>query len=813
MSMFSPLADENAYEIAREKLIEGDIVAARAALARVFAADTNRSADVWYLAGQLAEEPDKRLAHLQRALELDPSHEPAQQLLDELMVAAATPADDNDSLELPVAVRPAAVSDDLADLNQPALYYNIELGWLDFNWRVLYQALDDRTPLLERVRFIAITASNLDEFTQKRVGGLKRQDAAGVRKLTPDGRGPREQINLVREAARVMHRCMSDLWVDTLRPELDRIGQKKMVTFDELSVNQQAQMSAYFTSHIYPILTPLADDTARPFPFISSLSLSLAVVLQDPDRHSRHYARVKVPANLPRFLVIDGNDEDSHGQDLLLPVESLIANRIQALFPGMELECAYPFRVTRNADVRRDEEEAEDLLEMISEELRERRFASVVRLEVDHQMPEHVREWLRVRLNIEAADVYESRSLLDLTALFIVADQDIPDASYYPWSPRVPFRLRQYDPADGAPDIFTLIRQEDIMVHHPYDSFDASVLRLVQEAARDPNVLAIKQTLYRTSSGSPIVQALIQAAQAGKQVAALVELRARFDEENNINWARVLERAGVHVTYGLMGLKTHTKVTLVVREEGDLLRTYCHVGTGNYNSKTARLYTDLGVLSCRPEYGRDVVKLFHFLTGYAPEQNYDQMLVAPTYMRPRFVEMIRREIAHQEAHGNGRIVAKMNGLDHVGIIKELYKASQAGVQIDLIIRGHSRLRPGIPGVSDNIRLISILGRFLEHDRIFSFDNNGEREIYIGSADWRGRNLNSRVELIAPVLDPKLRQQLWDMMQLALNDNRLAWDLQLDGRYIQRRPQPGEGVRNFHEILMRQALDRAEGLRD
>jgi polyphosphate kinase len=448
----------------------------------------------------------------------------------------------------------------------------------------------------------------------------------------------------------------------------------------------------------------------------------------------------------------------------------------------MEVVSVHPFRVTRNADVRRDEEEAEDLLEMISAELRERRFAAVVRLEVDSAMPEYDRQLLVRELNLRPEDVYAVDGLIDLTCLFQLAGANWPALKYAAWEPVIPLRLQLEGESKDIPDIFAIIRQGDLLVHHPYDAFAASTQRLIEEAALDPQVLAIKQTLYRTSDDSPIVKALIRAAEKGKQVAVLVEVSARFDEANNIEWAQILENAGVHVTYGLVGLKTHTKATLIVRSERDRIRTYCHIGTGNYNPKTARLYTDLGLLTCRPELGRDVVNLFHFLTGYAPGQRYEQTLVAPEYMRSRFEALIDAEIEHQRQTGDGRIIAKMNGLDDTRMVRRLYEASQAGVAIDLIIRGHCTLRPGLPGYSENIRVISILGRFLEHDRIFYFHNHGKPVTIIGSADWRTRNLTRRVELAVPVTEPALQQQLIDILHAALADNRSAWELDAEGYY-------------------------------
>lgn len=708
---------------------------------------------------------------------------------------------------LPRAVNPRPAPEG-ASLKDPALYFNQELSWIDFNWRVLWLAMDERTPLLERVRFTAITASNLDEFIQKRVGGLKRLQAAGVRKMTPDGRTPVEQLELVRHAVLVMHQTMTRTWEQELKRALREQAGVVICDYDDLDPLQQERLHDYFQTHLYPMLTPLAVDPGHPFPFISNLSLSLAILLNNPLRSTTHFARIKVPNNEGRWLRL--NEElDQDGLLYFLPVEQLIAHHASELFRGMDVLSVHAFRITRNADVNRAEEEAEDLLAMISEELRERRFASVVRLEVDSQMPAYVRSLLMRELDLEPEDVVAVDGLLDLTGCFHLANLDRPDLKFKPWEPAVPYQLLHAGETKDTQDIFAIIRRGDLLVHHPYESFTTSTQRLIEEAAIDPQVAAIKLTLYRTSDESPIVKALVHAAERGKQVAVLVEVKARFDEANNIEWAQMLENAGVHVTYGLVGLKTHTKATLIVRQEDSGFRLYCHVGTGNYHPKTARLYTDLGLLTCNPELGYDIVNLFHSLTGYAPEQRYREAIVAPRDMRNAFKNLIRQEIDYQSRYGNGRIIAKMNALDDVSIIRDLYRASQAGVQIDLIIRGHCRLRPGLPGISDNIRVISILGRFLEHDRIFYFHSNGEQQLFIGSADWRGRNLDERVELVVPIEEPALKDRLLNILDEALNDNRLAWNLDSDGYYTQRCPKEEEKERNFHKILMKQAVKRVK----
>lgn len=706
--------------------------------------------------------------------------------------------DDDVLMRPPRAVRPRPVPREPTDLDIPELYFNRELSWLDFNWRVLQQAVDRRTPLLERVRFLAITQSNLDEFVRKRVGGLKRQLEAGVRPLSPDGRTPAEQLDLIRASIREMQGAMTRTWTEHLLPALEGHG-VVIRRHDQLDGAAKERLRTHFLDHIYPVLTPLAVDPGHPFPFISNQSLSLAIVLQHPERDGVQFARVKVPLNWGRWIELD---RPGH----LLPVEELVARHVDELFKGTSILSVHPFRVTRNADLRREEEEAEDLLELISEELRERRFAPVVRLEVDSEMPKPVIELLKEELNLGDEDVYRVDGFIDFTDLDHIADLDRPALRFAPWEPVVPPDLA-LGPEEAGRNIFSVLAERDVLVYHPYESFRGSVQRFVEDAADDPQVLAIKLTLYRTSQNSPIVQALIRAADAGKQVAVLVEVTARFDEANNIGWGQMLERAGVHVTYGLVGLKTHTKVTLVVREEGEGIRLYSHVGTGNYHATTARLYSDLGLLTADRDIGLDLVRLFHYLTGHAPEQRYRALVVAPRDMRSTFEELIAREITLHLQQGGGRIILKMNAIDDIGMIQALYRASQAGVQVDLIVRGHTRLRPGVPGVSDNIRVVSIIGRFLEHDRVFHFHNGGDPDVLMGSADWRRRNLEERVEAVVRITDPALKERLRSILELALDDNRLAWDLQPDGHYTLRMPPEGGPVRDFHRSLMREAMAR------
>lgn len=704
---------------------------------------------------------------------------------------------------LPTAVKPQDVPEG-AGLDHPSLYLNRELGWLDFNWRVLYQAMDNRTPLLERVRFIAITASNLDEFIQKRVGGLKRQEAAGVDHLSPDGRTPDTQINLVREQTAKMQHRISEVWNNDLLSALENEASIKISFYKDLNKSKKKELNKYFLDHIYPTLTPLAVDPGHPFPFISNLSLSLAVKLRKPGRDAFNFARVKIPANQPRWLPI----EDSNYAFHYIPIEEVIRQNIDKLFPGMKIESSCMFRITRNADLRRNEEEAEDLKSMISEELRERRFAEVVRLEVEQNIDQGVLELLKNELHLNDDDIIVVNGILDLTACYKLAGKNLPELQYEKWRPVIPKPLYHEGETEEEQSIFDIIRKGDLLVHHPYESFSASVRRLIEEAADDPDVLAIKQTLYRTSEDSPIVKALIRAAEKGKQVAVLVEVKARFDEASNIEWGKMLENAGVHVAYGLVGLKTHAKVALIVRREKNKHVTYCHIGTGNYHSETAEIYTDLGLLTNDPDLGYDITNLFHYLTGYAPSQQYKELLVAPQSLRSSFNELIDRETALANESKHGRIIAKMNALDDIDIIKRLYKASQAGVEIDLIVRGHSRLRPQLENFSENIRVISIIGRFLEHDRIYYFGNDGDPKIFIGSGDWRYRNLNERVEAIVPITLPSLQKRITSILKKAMKDNRLAWDMHSDGSYTQRRPMEGQKEKNFQNLMMKNARKRA-----
>lgn len=705
------------------------------------------------------------------------------------------------------------------NLKDPQYYFSRELSWLEFNYRVLYEALDERTPLLERLKFMAIFSSNLDEFFMVRFAGLKQQVEAKVTKLTPDGRTPGEQLEVISERLRPLVALQHQHFEQELRPQLAKQG-IHILDYIDLNQEQRTYLQNYFEEQIFPVLTPLAVDPGHPFPYISNLSLNLAVVIQDPETGEEFFARVKVPKVLPRFLPLPEDLRGSSAMWVGVPLEQVIAHNLASLFPGMNVQECHPFRVTRNADLAVEEDEAEDLLLAIEQELRKRRLSpSVVRLEIQATTSESVLRTLVQEMDLNQNEVYEVDGLLGLGDLMSLMALPRPDLKDPVWNPVVPSRLKrivepdnshfQREPEEGE-DFFSVIRGGDLLLHHPYHSFSATVQRFITQAAYDPNVLAIKMTLYRTSGDSPIVNALIAAAENGKQVAVLVEIKARFDEENNIIWARKLEQAGVHVVYGLVGLKTHTKVVLVVRREEDRIRRYVHIGTGNYNPKTARLYTDLGLLSCREDLGADLTDLFNYLTGYSRQRSYRKLMVAPVNLRDRMTSLILREAEHAQKGYSSRIVAKMNALVDPKIIATLYEASRAGVEIDLIVRGMCCLRPGIPDVSENIRVISIVGSFLEHSRIYYFHNAGQEEVYIGSADWMTRNLDRRVEAITPVEDPNLAKDLQEILGIMLADNRKAWDLQTNGSYLQRRVSDESQSQNSQTILMEMALNSAGG---
>ncbi len=694
------------------------------------------------------------------------------------------------------------------DLHDPKNYFSRELSWLEFNSRVLSEAMDERTPLLERLKFMGIFSVNLDEFFMVRVATIKQQIAANVQKTTPDGRTPEQQLQAIGQHLRPLLERKYQHFEQELRPLIANQG-IHILNYFELNQEQRQYLQNYFEDQIFPVLTPLAVDPSHPFPYISNLSLSLAVVLKHPETAEELFARVKVPQVLPRFIQMPTNlcsklsDASCHWTGI--PIEQLIAHNLDSLFPGMSIQECHIFRVTRNADIAIAEDDADDLLLAIEQELRKRRLGgSVVRVEVQADTPEHIIQMLMEELDLTTGDVYRVDGLLGLSDLFAIYSLNLPALKDLPWTPSLPPRLKKLaeaDEDDDQKDFFSVIAERDLLVHHPYQSFTGTVEKFVTAAALDPDVMAIKMTLYRTSGDSKLISALMTAAENGKQVAVLVELKARFDEQNNIAWARQLEQAGVHVVYGLVGLKTHTKVILVVRQEGSKIRRYVHIGTGNYNAKTSRLYTDLGLFSSRPELGADLTDLFNYLTGYSRQQSYRKLLISPVNAREQFAQLIQQEIEQVQTGDTGRIVAKMNSLVDPAIIAHLYQASQAGVSIDLIVRGMCCLRPGIPGLSENIRVMSIIGRFLEHSRIYYFYNGGDEQVFIGSADWMTRNLDRRVEAIVPIEDADIAKDIHEILGIMLADNRQAWDLQSDGSYVQRQASPGGESISSHQILM------------
>ncbi|MEO8744682.1 MAG: polyphosphate kinase 1 [Candidatus Dormiibacterota bacterium] len=673
-----------------------------------------------------------------------------------------------------------------------ARYLNRELSRLDFDERVLAMAEDPKQPVLERVKFLAIFSQNLDDFFQVRVAGLKEQVLAAVAVASPDGMSPLEQLRAIRTRVEALVERQVGLFNRELVPALAEAG-IALVRADEVSKREVSQLHSMFRQQIFPVLTPLAVDPGHPFPYISHLSLNLAVMVRDPQRRQQRFARVKVPPVLPRFVALAEGTR-------YVPLEDVIALHLQALFPGMEIVAHHPFRVTRDGDLDDVDSDAEDLLAAIQTELRRRRrHARVVRLEVDPGMSPEVLELLTRELELQPQDVYQSAGLLDLGSLHALSSLDRPDLKDEPWTPTTQPRLRGL--GAEVPDLFAVLRAGDVLAHHPYDSFATSVEAFIDHAASDPDVLAIKQTLYRTSGpGSPIVRALIRAAERGKQVVALVELKARGDEQANIGWARALEEANVHVVYGLLGLKTHAKVTLVVRREGKHIQHYLHVGTGNYNPSTAHSYEDVSLLSADADIGSDVTELFNLLTGYSRQHRYRKLMVAPTSLRAGITQLIARE-----GKTGGRIVIKVNNLIDPEIIDALYAASQAGAQVDLIIRSMCSLRPGVPGMSERIRVRSIVGRFLEHSRIFRFGEGDEAEYYLGSSDLMQRNLDRRVEAVVPVTDSKLRERLSQIFEVNLADDVLAWELCPDGTW--QRVLTVRGL-NSHKRFQELALERA-----
>ena len=672
-------------------------------------------------------------------------------------------------------------------------FFDRELSWLKFNQRVLECAENEDMPLLERANFAAIFASNLDEFFMVRVAGLKRRIDSGIAVPSAAGLSPRQQLRAISETAHRLQDEHAHYTIDTILPELEK-ERIVLLTWDKLTSSEQERLSRYYRQQVFPVLTPLAVDPAHPFPYISGGSINLAVIVENPASGKSHFARVKIPGNLPRLVPVDDmTDEESKDERYgFIAMEKLIAAHLESLFPGMIIKEARSFRVTRNEDIDVEEDDAENLLNAMEKELLRRRFGPPIRLEITDTTSPFLSQLLADQLGVSQDEVYRLPSPLDLTVLFELGSVDRPDLKNRPFVPTTNRQIAEVE-SSRAQDIFAAIRERDILLHHPYDSFSTSVQAFLAQAAADPKVLAIKQTLYRTSSNSPIIDALIDAAQAGKQGLALVEIKARFDEDANIAWARKLERAGVHVVYGIVGLKTHCKLIEVVRQEADGLRRYCHVGTGNYNPKTARLYTDLGLLTCDPVVGQDLTRLFNQLSGYAPKSSFHRLLVAPRTVRTGLIQRIRREEDAARAGKEAWIKIKVNSIVDEKTIDALYRASQAGVKIDIVERGICALKPGVPGLSENIRVRSILGRFLEHSRIYAFCNAdgpqiGEGpasgpEVYIGSADLMHRNLDRRVEALVRVTAPEQIDELIKYVDLQMADSTMSWHMQPDGTYV------------------------------
>jgi polyphosphate kinase len=686
-----------------------------------------------------------------------------------------------------------------ADTELPAdRFLDRELSWLAFNERVLELAEDESLPLLERVRFAAIFSSNLDEFFMVRVAGLKRRIVAGVAVPTASGRSPRDTIREILRCSEALMQRSGHLFHDELVPTLAKAG-IELLRWEDLSADEQRVTRELFVQRIFPVLTPLAVDPAHPFPYISGLSLNLAVAVHNPDSGKTHFARVKIPPIFARWMPL--------GEERFVAIEDVIGAHLDLLFPGMEVVDHHAFRVTRNEDLEVEEDDAENLLKALEKELQRRRFGPPVRLEVEETIAPHVLDLLISELDVSAGEVMRLPGPLDLRGLNAIADLDRVELKYPPFVPVTHSHLAAVETASPA-DLFSALADRDVLLHHPYDSFATSVQRFIEQAAADPHVLAIKQTLYRTSGDSPIIDALIDAAEAGKQVLVLVELKARFDEQANIRWARKLEQAGCHVVYGLLGLKTHCKLALVVREEPDGLRRYTHIGTGNYNPKTARLYEDLGLLTSNPEVADDVTDLFNNLSGYSRRVDYRRLLVAPTGVRVGLLERIRREMEHHASGRPARIRIKVNSLVDEALVDALFHASRAGVPVDLLTRGICTLRPGVPGLSETISVRSVLGRFLEHSRVFYFENGGEPEAWIGSADLMHRNLDRRVEALVRVPSDRHVRELGSLLALSFDEDTAAWHLQPDGSW-QRRHEDAEGrpLRDLQEMMVSQARER------
>jgi polyphosphate kinase len=689
-------------------------------------------------------------------------------------------------------------------LSSDKLFTNRELGWLRFNRRVLCEAEDNRNPLLERLRFLSISSSNMDEFFMKRVGGLKRQVVYGISPKSADGQTPAQQLASIRQVVLPTIQEQDRCFEKVLKPALSENG-IFLLKWNDLTVKEKELVKKYYQKNVFPVLTPLSVDPGHPFPFISNLSTSLGVTLKHPERDEKLFARIKIPKVLPQW--IRANPEAATFR--FVSLVEVIRENLGELFPSMQVTSAMAFRLTRNADAEHDQEDTEDLLEMIEEELRQRRFAEVVRLEHGPNPDPWMIQFLMEELELSEEYIYELRGELDYTDLNMIHDLNLPKLKYEPWTPVVPLALA----VDDTNSFFAAIKTQDHLLHHPYESFSSTVEKFIRLASYDPKVLAIKMTLYRTGDNSPFIKSLIRAAEFGKQVVCLVELKARFDEERNIYWAQELENAGVHVVYGVVGLKTHAKTSLVVRQEAEGLHCYSHIGTGNYNVTTSRYYTDLGLLTAREEITNEIVEFFHYLTGRSLKSTYENLLIAPVNMFPRFKAMIEREGEHAKAGRPAQIIAKFNNMEENDIAISLYQASQKGTEIDLIVRGFCCLRPKVPGLSERLRVTSVIGRFLEHSRIFYFRNGAQDPIdgifYMGSADWMYRNLHARVEAVVPIIDRSSKEKIWEILQLTLKDQRQTWQMTSDGDYIQRKSNdPG-----VQQVLMQLAKLRAKSIEE
>ncbi|MGC5627540.1 RNA degradosome polyphosphate kinase [Georgenia sp. Z1344] len=723
-------------------------------------------------------------------------------------VIQGSPADPEDE-------EPATADGDLPDDR----FADREISWLAFNQRVLEQAEDQSLPILERAWFLGIFASNLDEYFMVRVAGLKRRISTGLAVPGASGLSPRQVLERIGAGAQELMSRHAKVFLDDVQPKLAEEG-IDILHWGELADSEKERLHKFFRTQIFPVLTPLAVDPAHPFPYISGLSLNLAVLVRNPETGMEHFARVKVPALLPRFIAVDAEGrpyrpedvpEDAGGRTSYVPLEEIIGQHLDALFPGMEIVEHHTFRVTRNEDLEVEEDDAENLLQALEKELSRRRFGPAVRLEVEEHISERVLDLLARELGVGEQEIYRLPAPLDLTGLNVIHDLDRPHLKYPKYVPVTAAGLAKVESANPT-DIFAAIRERDVLLHHPYDSFSTSVQQFLQQAAKDPKVLAIKQTLYRTSGDSPIVDALIAAAEAGKQVLAIVEIKARFDEQANIEWARKLEESGVHVVYGIVGLKTHCKLSMVVRQEADGLRRYCHVGTGNYHPKTARGYEDIGMFTCHRDVGQDLTRLFNQLSGYAPSTSYHRLLVAPRDIRPGLLEGIEKEIAHHEAGRPAWIKIKVNSIVDERLIDGLYRASRAGVPVDVVVRGICAIKVGLPGTGANLRVRSILGRFLEHSRIFAFANDGDPQVWIGSADLMHRNLDRRVEALIRIVDPGQRERLVELVDLAASDETSSWRLGPDGWTRVTHDADGNRLRDVQQHHMRQARRRVASSR-